>query len=168
MKETYKEAENKRGVQDIVLTGSTRRLIGLGGPDIIDYVNIVRSKGFEDITIYEKDYNVYKKQIAQFPDCTLIHGNILDHLDEDAFYDLDFCGSIKSIQRWLPAITALPEYALTCSIRPIGEEETIGIFNLYDKAHVIKYRDTSQMLVFFNNKTIKNGKNSRILQSERV
>jgi len=169
MKESYIDAINKRAAQDITLVAENKRIIGLGGPDIKEYVAILRSKGFEEIIIFEDNYEVYRNQIRQFPDCELIHGDIRDHLREDAFYDLDFCCSIKTIEPWLPIITSLKEYSLTCSIRPIGMEKSVGIFNRYGHGEFVRYVDTSPMLVFFNNKTIKNGikrkKSLRVLHS---
>jgi len=154
MKETYKNAFSKRLVQNKVLKSQNKRIIGLGGPDILDYVNILRSKGFEDITIYEKDPSVYAKQLEDKPDCKLIFGNILENLKENAFYDLDFCASINSVEPYLHKILRIKEFVLTVSIRPIGLVETICTFNNYGgDSEFVQYTDTSPMLVFFNNKT---------------
>lgn len=158
MKETYLEAKSKRIVQDITLNSKNKRIIGLGGPDILEYVTILKSKGFKDITSYENRQQIYSKQFKQFPDCELVHGNILENLQEDAFYDLDFCCSIKTIEPWLPIICRIPEYSLTLSIRPVGIDQTIQIFKRYGQSQFVKYVDTVPMLVFFNNKINKNGK----------
>jgi len=164
MKESYKDASSKRLVQNKILNSQNKKIVALGGPDILDYIQLLKNKGFTDITIYENDKKTYLKQKEQNPDCKLVYGNILHHLYEDAFYDLDFCCCISSVERYLPRILQLEEFSMTFSIRPLGFDKTFEIFKRYGEAPFIPYRDTTPMIVFFNTKTNKNGKSSLLLQ----
>lgn len=164
MKKSYALSENKKAAQDITLKSENKRIIGLGGPDILEYVNMLKVKGYTDITIYEKDPEVYLQQVLKRPECRHIYGDILDNLNEDAFYDLDLCSSIKKIESRLPKILELEEFSLTVSLRPLGLYPTIEIFKRYGDSSYLEYRDSSSMIVFFNNKTIKNEKECSFLQ----
>lgn len=155
---SYLGAVQKRAVQNIALQSSNTTLIGLGGPNVKQYVNYLRTKGFKDIIIFENNKSIYEKQVEQKPRCQLIHGNILDHLGYNAFYDLDFCASVKTIEPWLPKIIAMNEYAMTLSIRPVGIINTIGIIKKYTELKYIPYRDTVPMYTFFKHKNKPNEK----------
>lgn len=159
----YLESYNKRIIQEITLRSRQSKIVALGGPNIRQYVSILRKMGFDDITVLENNREIYQMQLQQHPQCKLIHGNILDHLWHDCFYDLDFCCSIRKIEPYLSQIVKLPEYSLTVSIRPVGYEETIETFKKYGDAYVTKYSDTVPMLTFFNNKTIKGDRKNGIL-----
>lgn len=151
MKLSYKNSVMKREVQDYIYKRvRNSHIIGLGGPNAKDYSRILHEKGFEKIILYENDWKVFEKQILDPPDCKLVYDDVLNHLGHNAFYDLDFCCSILSIEHALPDIVELPEYSLTVSIRPVGIEKTLDIFKQYEKdfTYVI-YKDTSPMIVIY-------------------
>lgn len=158
LKETYKQATNKRSVQRRTLQGSGR-FIGLGGPDIRDYVKQVRKAGFKDITIYEKDVKVYTKQRRELPrGVKLIYGDITDNLqDKDAFYDLDFCASIVKIEdKILNKIAKIKNFSLTFALRPISLYDTVQRLWRHCKVPYITYKDTHGMVVFYKHKKQNN------------
>jgi len=158
MKSSYLGAENKRITQNTTLSSSQKKIYALGGPDILDYINVLKSKGYEDITIFENRKNIYEHQVRQNPDCKLILGNILNNLGEKCFYDIDLCCCIRSVEQYLPRILTIPEFSITFSIRPIGFDETIKTFRRYGNAYFMYYQDTVPMITFFNNKIIQHGK----------
>lgn len=146
----YHNATNKWKVQQLSIKGGNR-LIALGGPNILNYVQRMNILGFNDITSFERNKAVYQMQLAQNPKCTLLFGSILSNLNEDAFYDLDFCNTITTLECWLPEIVNIPKYSITFSLRGTGIQETIRIFKKYGEAFYISYKDTSPMVTFFNN-----------------
>lgn len=152
VKLSYKNSEYKRNIQEYIYSKvGNRNIIGLPGPDIEDYVERLTSFGFDNIELYEKDFSIFCHQLSHLPpQCNLTFGDILDNLNKDAFYDLDFCTSILSIEDRLEEIVALKSFSLTVARRPIPEEETIDIMDKYMPgiSH-LTYFDTSPMIVFF-------------------
>lgn len=150
-KGSYKEAKNKRILQEEILNQVKQRtILGLGGPDVDDYINILENKGFKKIFIYENNFSVFNSQISKFRH-TLIYDNILNHLGKSAFYDLDFCCTIKSIPKEsLEKISRLESYSLTLSLRGVSLIETLKMFTKYCGEQLFRtYRDSSPMVTFF-------------------
>lgn len=151
MSKSYIYAPNKRAVQQIALRSGHKKLIGLGGPNIIEYLQVVKQLGYKEVIVFENNAKVYQEQVFAKPDCTLRYEDIIQNLRFKAFYDLDFCCTIRTIEDFLPIITKLENYALTLSLRGIGISTTVSTFRKYSEAFYIKYVDTSPMITFFNN-----------------
>lgn len=147
---SYVNVPNKRLIQGFSLTGCDS-IITLGGPDILNCIDYLKSLGFKNIVSFESNKSIYDYQVSQKPDCQLINTNVLDHLNYNCFYDLDFCCSVRTIEPWLHRIVNLRRYSITLSIRPVGLEKTIKTFFKYGNAHLTKYRDSVPMLTFYNN-----------------
>jgi hypothetical protein len=146
----YIDVPNKRAVQGIALS-PYKRIFGLGGPNINNYISILRKRGFKEIVSFENNWNIYLRQKRQNPKCELVYGNILEYTNYDAFYDYDFCNYISTMKQWLPIIVNTKRYSATFSLRGIGINKTINTFRRYGEASYIKYKDTSPMITFFNN-----------------
>ena len=150
---SYKEAFLKRATQEYIFSrASFHNIIGLPGPDIQDYVMLLKEYGFERIELFENDFDVFIEQLCKLPkESNLTMGNILHYINKEWFNDLDFCCSITSIEKKLQKICLLKEYSLTVSVRPIGTENTISIYKKYagEDIHFIQYRDSSPMITFY-------------------
>ena len=147
---TYFDADRKRTLQkSIIPRGSV--IYGLGGPNINNYVNMLKRKGYKKIISFENDWGTYLTQKRQNPKCELVYGNILNNLNHKGYYDYDFCSSIKTMEKWLPQIISTPQYSTTFSLRGVGYNETLRIFGKYGQALHASYYDTSTMITFFNN-----------------
>lgn len=140
----------KRDVQRKSLASKEKTIFGLGGPSINEYIKVLKELGYKDIILFENDYEVFKKQKKQKPQCVLLFDDILNHLGEDGFYDFDFCSTIKKVEPWMPQIVATPKYSLTFSLRGTGYNGTISTFKKYSEAKYIPYHDTSAMITFFS------------------
>lgn len=92
-----KRAFQKRYLFDI----KEKKVIGLGGPNIKSWEKLFPAS-VEKILSCEKDPIVFKEQVDQFDGkipkrLTLLNRDIIDMPSNDSyFYDLDFCGTIKS------------------------------------------------------------------------
>lgn len=147
----YTKDSKKRIIQDYILDSTKNDTIFcLGGPNISEYISLLRDKGFKTIISFEQDKDVYRLQKKQKPDCQIINGNILDYLGYDAFYDYDFCSNIHTIEKYLPHILKTKHYSATFSLRPISKDITIRTFKRYSEANYITYFDTSNMITFFS------------------
>ena len=155
LKLSYENSTKKREVQEYIFSRVRNRVIaGLPGPDIKTYLEILGRHKFNKALLYENSPRILAHQIQQRPNCPLVFGNILEHLKKGPFYDLDFCCSIKSILLYLKKIVELESYALTLSLRPIGEEKTCAIFKEYMKdgqeIPYFIYKDTTPMITFYS------------------
>lgn len=132
VKESYKNSLNKRTVQREVyqqIKGRYKHLIGLGGPDLDDYLKFARYAGIKNAIIYE--YNVDQLLIqASKNNSTLPTRVIFDDIIscpsgvENAFYDLDFCCSVNTATPHINKFRNDP-VAFTFSIRPLGLRDSV-------------------------------------------
>jgi hypothetical protein len=151
---TYDNALFKREVQNIALQSCNSKIYGLAGPNADIYLEYLKKRGFSDITLFENNYNTFFEQKKKKLDCKLVYDDIRNYLSGNAFYDYDFCCNITTVEPWLPKMLLAPEYAMTFSIRGIGQEETLRVFRKYTSSHYIRYRDTSPMITFFKHSFI--------------
>lgn len=150
-KETYKDAVNKRLVRDKLFKQvKLKRVVGLGGPDINDYYQNMKNRGFNDIKSYEKDKLVFLYQLSQNPRIQLEFGNINEiKPDSNVFYDLDYCCTIMSVDTKF--LNQIDNFIATFSVRGIGFDKTKKIINnklkqTGYKYKVVTYTDSSPML----------------------
>lgn len=134
-KTTYKQSINKKAVQECVFNYfkkyNLKKLIGLGGPNITDYLKFIKSKGIKQAIIYEFNFEQLMLQMKDYTSvipCQVIHSDINQAKanTSDVLYDLDFCCS---------AITAIPyikkfkkNAVFTLSMRPLSKKITIDTF----------------------------------------
>jgi hypothetical protein len=114
-KTTYKNALAKKLARKEVFSFFKKKhtLIGLAGPDLIDYVSFIRDKGFSDIRIYENNRSMFLNQLSQLHQANRIKnipedstsyyfGDIYNApLIKDAVYDLDFISTIAPVEKHL-------------------------------------------------------------------
>jgi hypothetical protein len=100
-----RERTKKKQTQEFLLSffpnGYYRKLIGLAGPHIEDYIVRMEAKGFQEFTIYEKDGLTAINQLASIKKPIVLKmEDVLsaDANEEDTFYDLDFCGTVRYLK----------------------------------------------------------------------
>lgn len=146
----YALRTNKRIVQDKIYRNVlNKNIVGLLGPSCENYVNLLSSYGFKNMIFFERDRKVFLKQIISNIKINYVlkFDNILNNLNENAFYDIDLMCSVYSIEDMLPEIAKLKEFSLTLCIRPCGRENTINILKKYiAKFEVYDYTDKTPML----------------------
>jgi len=171
---SYKDATNKKQVREFLFSLfadlQLKKIVGLAGPDINDYLEWCKSKGYEDFEIWENDSATLLKQLREIKasKAAFKYGNILDASAErsDVLYDLDYCVTIRHMKEHL---TKFKERFIMTFARRVKDGETISTFfstrgetifekleNLNPLKHTvyhtnkgtyifINYRDTSNM-----------------------
>lgn len=102
---TYKESHNKKRIRNMVVDKGTK-VIGLGGPDIADYVSFFGKKGYSSITVWENDGEMLAKQMPQInrmrKKISYNFGDIINApILPNTLYDLDFCRTITSLKDYV-------------------------------------------------------------------
>ena len=101
IKERIKKKESREFLLSFFKDANLRRLVGLAGPHIEDYIVYMKSKGFQEFTIYEKDGLTVINQLASIkePIVLKMEDILAANADEtDTFYDLDFCGTVRYLK----------------------------------------------------------------------
>lgn len=133
----YSRKENKRAIQRQIFNEvKTDRIVSLLGPDI-SYIDFLKESGFNQMKFYEKNKIILLHQINKLKrlnkGVTLIYGDILNDLEEDAFYDLDFCCSLITITPYLKEISRIKQFSLTIALRPLPKLEIIRVIKKHFK-----------------------------------
>lgn len=135
-KTDYSMSVNKRAVQDAIfssLTHKYKKVVGLAGPNITDYLSMMKNRGFKSAEIYENDISQLAIQIDHFKPIIKAQINFGDIMqakpnEPNTLYDLDFCCSINNayqhIQKFSDDATIT-----TLSIRPVGFMHTLLKFS---------------------------------------
>lgn len=102
---SYKKSYNKKSIRNLVIERGSN-VIGLGGPDLEDYVKFFRGKGYTSIHVWEKDSEIMLKQMPQMNHLrNKISYNFGDIIDApilpNTLYDLDFCVTITSVKDYV-------------------------------------------------------------------
>lgn len=105
------------------------KIVGLAGPDIQDYLNYCKSKGFTEFEIYENNGLVAMHQLINLKDGN-IQLKLKDVLEaqpdqEKTFYDLDFCGTVRYLKDHIAKFKE--RFIMTFCLR-VTKEETITTF----------------------------------------
>lgn len=129
------QSTNKRIVQKEIFSNLKKRklskVIGLGGPNITNYLLLLNSFNVEQAEIYEYDISKLALQLKNYKPVIkseVLFGDVFyaQPNQSDTFYDLDFCCSIKNARTHVQKFTKNVCYTL--SLRPIGFEQTIKEF----------------------------------------
>lgn len=135
-KTSYLHSINKRIVQKEIFSNLKKRklykVIGLGGPNITDYLSLLHDFKVVQAEIYEYDISKIALQLQNYKpiiESEVIYGDVLyaEPNKSNTFYDLDFCCSIKNAAKHIKKFTNNVCYTL--SIRPVGLEKTIKQFS---------------------------------------
>lgn len=104
----FSTCKRKRFVQSLIYSRimyPNCRVVGLGGPQVSDYLHFIKQFGATSAQIWEVDFKTFSEQERQrdaglFPiPCELINGNIRDVvLKSKDLPDFDFCSSFKTVR----------------------------------------------------------------------
>lgn len=131
---SYRDASNKKIVRDFLFSlfidQQLNKIVGLAGPDVEDYINFCKSKGYTEFEIYENHVPTIFDQIKFLRTkgkISLTYGNILN-ADSDrvnVLYDLDYCVTVRYMQSHLKKFNK--NFIMTFA-RRISDEETFSSF----------------------------------------
>lgn len=130
---SYEGSVKKKAVQRVIYDSIRNKfdhLIGLGGPDLPDYLKLVQGAGIKDAIIYEfnaEQLLIQASKRNRILPTRVVYGDIIkaECKQFSTFYDLDFCCSVKS------AIEHIKKFKddsciFTFSLRPLSLHETIS------------------------------------------
>lgn len=180
LKETYVDSSNKRKVRDFLLSffnlSELKTVVGLAGPDINQYIDDFKDKGFERFEIWENDKIIAQKQLSDMESTDGISYNFGDIIKarpnkSTALYDLDYmrtinflCDHVKRFKRGKFIITMCVrgrDSSREDTISKFFKERTESIRTRFDKIEPINhtvvgtdfgkyviatYRDTTPMI----------------------
>lgn len=135
-KSDYSQSINKRAVQHAIFKSlkvkHLTNLVGLAGPNITEYLILLKSHGIKQAEIYEYDISKLAIQLENYQPVIKSQIKFSDVLHaepnkQDTLYDLDFCCSINGARMHISKFTDNVVYTL--SIRPIGLDETVKQFS---------------------------------------
>jgi hypothetical protein len=135
-KTDYSLSVNKRAVQNAIfdsLTHKYKKVIGLAGPNITDYLQMMKNRGFKSAEIYENDISQLAIQIDHFKPiikAQINYGDIIQAKpnEPNTLYDLDFCCSINNAYKHIQKFSDDASIT-TLSIRPVGFMRTLLKFS---------------------------------------
>lgn len=173
-KMSYKDATNKKQVRDFLFSLfadlQLKKIVGLAGPDINDYLEWCKSKGYDEFEIWENHSPTLLKQLREvrLPEVNFKYGDILNTSEDrhDVLFDLDYCVTVRYMKEHIKKFKN--RFIMTFA-RRIKDDETINSFfsarkeTIISKVHkttplfhtiyestggkyiFINYRDTSNM-----------------------
>jgi hypothetical protein len=104
------------------------KIVGLAGPNIQDYIEFCKSKGFTEFEIYEKDGLTAMHQLVQIKDKVHLHLKDIIHSnveEQHTLYDLDYCGTVRYLKEHIAKFKE--RFIMTFSCR-VPLEETLSTF----------------------------------------
>jgi hypothetical protein len=140
-KSSYKQANKKKLVREFLFSNFlNRKIVGLAGPNINEYINWCKSKGYKEIEIWENDLRIFIPQLAILnvdEPVDMKFGDILySEENENVLYDLDFCTTIKTLKEHVKNFK--DNFVMTFAIRAVGYEKTIKEFFSIRKEKILK------------------------------
>jgi hypothetical protein len=100
LKHTYLDATRKKVAREFLMEYfKFKNIVGLAGPDINEYIEWCKAKGYDTFHIYEMDNKTMINQLSKLNKdvpMNYVLGDIIqaDVNKDDTLYDLDFCRSI--------------------------------------------------------------------------
>lgn len=144
------ERKRKKEVRDFLFSFyadmQLNKIVGLAGPQIQDYINFCKSKGYTEFEIYEKDRITAIHQLVQLKDNVQL--KLKDILEANpnepgTLYDLDYCGTVRHLKEHIAKFQ--DKFIMTFSCR-IPQEETIEtFFSVRDEKIIKTYVKTSPL-----------------------
>jgi len=114
------------------------KIVGLAGPNIQDYLNFLKSKGFNEFEIYEMD------KITAIHQLTHLNGRVALKLGDilnanpnepNVLYDLDYCVTVRHMKEH---IARFKNNFIMTFARRVPLTETIGTFFTVRDEKVVK------------------------------
>lgn len=135
-KTSYLQSTNKRIVQKEIFSKLKKKklnkVIGLGGPNLTNYLALLHNYDVEQAEIYEYDISKLALQLKSYKpviNSEILFSDVINAVPDksNTFYDLDFCCSIINAAPHIKKFKNNVCYTL--SIRPVGLEKTIKHFS---------------------------------------
>lgn len=104
------------------------KIVGLAGPNVVDYLNFLKSKGFDEFEIYEIDSLTAIHQLKHLNGkvCLKLGDVIEANPDEpNTLYDLDFCVTVRHMHKHIARFT---KHFIMTFARRVSLAETLGTF----------------------------------------
>lgn len=133
VKTDYSLSKNKRAVQEAIFSlykdRKFNKVVGLAGPNITEYLQMMKNKGITTAEIYENNISQLAIQMGHFKpiiSSQVVFGDIIQASANQDFtlYDLDFCCSINTASEHIQKFSD-DASVTTLSIRPVGFIHTI-------------------------------------------
>ena len=105
------------------------KIVGLAGPQIQDYIDFCKSKGFNEFEIYEMDTITAIHQLSKLNDkVTLKLGDIINAEANlpGTLYDLDYCVTGRYMTQHMAKFKH--RFIMTFSVRGVSIKETMDRF----------------------------------------
>lgn len=158
---TYKKSDNKKQVREFLFSlfanKQLNKIVGLAGPDIDDYLQFCKSKGYDEFEIYENHFPTAVEQIRKLRTHKKVNirfGDILQaNPDNDkVLFDLDYCATVRTLTQHISKFNY--NFIMTFSRRVADTIETF--FNSRNERILksVEYESPVQHTVF----TTKKGK----------
>ncbi len=150
MKLTYSKAHNKKFLRNNLFPVG-KKIIGLAGPDIEEYVDFLQQKGYKDISIYENNPGIFLNQLLHMKNLPIkyrLEDILLAPYEENTFYDLDFCGHITSFKAHIKKFHS--NFILTVSELMKKKWSSIPLFLKYREEELldtIQISDNEQLII---------------------
>lgn len=126
------DRKRKKEVRDFLFSFFTdmqlNRIVGLAGPQIQDYIEFCKSKGYTEFEIYEKDNLTAIHQLASLKESVSLKlKDILEANPDDpkTLYDLDYCVTVRHMKEHIAKFKN--NFIMTFS-RRVSLAETITTF----------------------------------------
>ena len=136
------DRKRKKEVRDFLFSFFTdmqlKRIVGLAGPHIQDYIEFCKSKGYTEFEIYEKDGITAIHQLVNLRDCvSLKFKDILDASpnEPNTLYDLDYCVTVRHMKEH---IAKFQNNFIMTFARRVPLAETIGTFFSVRDENIVK------------------------------
>lgn len=137
-KATYLDATNKHAVREFLFSFfKYNNIIGLAGPNVNEYINWCKSKGYNNIEIWENTPDVAMHQLMNIKHPVRMRfGNILEAEPDriNTLYDLDYCVTARYMKEHISKFK--DNFIMTFS-RRIKDAETVKTFFKSRKEKVI-------------------------------
>lgn len=146
MKESYKLSNRKKAVREFFFSKfNLKSVIGLGGPDINEYIEWFNNKGFNNIQIWENNSDILFHQIKNINHkIELKYGDIVNcDIKSDVLYDLDYTCTIKSITKDIQKFSN--NFIITLCLR--GVKDTIEQFFKIKNEKILKIEEIKTPLL---------------------
>ena len=132
-KMSYKDATQKKQVREFLFSQfkdlHLRKIVGLAGPDINDYIEWCKSKGYEEFEIWENHSPTLIKQLRELraSKVELKYGDILNASEDrhNVLFDLDYCVTARYMTEHM---MKFPDKFIMTFSRRIKYDETISLF----------------------------------------
>lgn len=147
LKHTYMDATRKKVAREFLMEYfKFKNIVGLAGPDINEYIEWCKAKGYDTFQIYEMDNTTMINQLAKLSKDVPMNytlGDIIQaDVKDDTLYDLDFCRSIVNHEEHVAKFKK--NFIMTFSLRTKGGTlGTIKRFFELRKENILKIIDVT-------------------------